>query len=84
MSILHLVPVVTSTVSLRFALDQCFFLGIFLHKDVEAVAKHMLTPYWNTMISTRLAYVIAPLFGSVASTAAILHTTVMISPNTCE
>lgn len=74
MSILHLVPVVTSTVSLWFAFDQYFFLGIFLHKDVEPGAKHVLTPYWNAMISTSLSYVIAPLVGTLASTAAIFTT----------
>ncbi|KAK7742651.1 hypothetical protein SLS63_000216 [Diaporthe eres] len=75
MSILHLVPVVTSTVSLWFAFDQYFFLGIFLHKDVETGAKHVLTPYWNTMIGTGLGYVVAPLVSTIASTVAILSTT---------
>lgn len=75
MSILHLIPVVTSTVSLWFAFDQYFFLGIFLHKDVEPGAKHVLTPYWNTMFRTGLRYVIAPLVGTIASTVAILSTT---------
>lgn len=75
MSFLHLVPVVTSTVSLWFAFDQYFFLGIFLHKDVEPGAKHVLTPYWNTMIGTGLGYVIAPLLCTMASTAAILNNT---------
>lgn len=75
MPVLHLLPVVTSTVSLWFAFDQYFFLGIFLHKDVEPGAKHVLTPYWNTMIGTGLGYVIAPLVGTIASTATILNTT---------
>lgn len=75
MSILHLVPIITSTVSLWFAFDQYFFLGIFLRKDVEPSAKHVLTPYWNTMIGTGLGYVIAPLVGTMTSTATILHTT---------
>ncbi|KAG8161792.1 hypothetical protein KVR01_008779 [Diaporthe batatas] len=75
MSFLHLAPVVTSTVSLWFAFDQYFFLGIFLHKDVELRAKHVLTPYWNTMINTGLGYVVAPLFCTIASTAAILNNT---------
>lgn len=75
MSILHLVPVITSTVSLWFAFDQYFFLGIFLHKEVEPSAKHVLTPYWNTMIGTGLGYIIAPLIGTMASAATILSTT---------
>jgi hypothetical protein len=75
MSLLYLVPVVTSTVSLWFAFDQYFFLGIFLHKDVEPGAKHVLTPYWNTMITTGLQYVIGPLLGTAGATAAILYTT---------
>lgn len=75
MSILHLIPVVTSTVSLWFAFDQYFFLGLFLHKGVEPGAKHVLTPYWNTMIDTGLGYVVAPLIGTIASTIAILSTT---------
>lgn len=75
MSILYLIPVVTSTVSLWFAFDQYFFLGIFLRKNVEPGAKHVLTPYWNTMFSTGLGYVIAPLVGTIASTVAILGTT---------
>lgn len=75
MSILHLVPVVTSTISLWFAFDQYFFLSIFLHKDVEPGAKHVLTPYWNIMIGTGLGYVIAPLVGTMASVAWILNTT---------
>ncbi|KAF5671216.1 integral membrane protein [Fusarium heterosporum] len=75
MSILHLVPVVTSTVSLWFAFDQFFFLGIFLNEKVESHAKETITPYWNTMINTGLPIVIAPLLGTIASTAAILGTT---------
>lgn len=75
MTILHLVPVITSTVSLWFAFDQYFFLGIFLHKDVEPSAKHVLTPYWNTMIGTGLGFIIAPLVGTIASTTTILNTT---------
>lgn len=75
MSMLYLAPVVTSTVSLWFAFDQYFFLGIFLHKDVEPGAKHVLTPYWYIMISTGLGYVIAPLVGTMASIAWILNTT---------
>lgn len=67
MSILHLIPVVTSTVSLWFAFDQYFFLGIFLHKDVEPGAKHVLTPYWNTMFGTGLGYVIAPLVSTTST-----------------
>lgn len=65
----------TSTVSLWFAFDQYFFLGIFLHKDVEPGAKHVFTPYWKTMFSTGLGYVIAPLIGTIASTVAILSST---------
>ncbi|KAL2756320.1 hypothetical protein ACRALDRAFT_1063703 [Sodiomyces alcalophilus JCM 7366] len=75
MSILHLVPVVTSTVSLWFAFDQFFFLGIFLNKKVEPNAKDVITPYWNTMINTGLPIVIAPLLGTIASTIAIVTTT---------
>lgn len=75
MSILHLVPVVSSTVSLWFAFDQYICLSIFLHKDVEPGAKHVLTPYWNIMIGTGLSYVIAPLVGTMASIAWILNTT---------
>lgn len=75
MSILHLVPVITSTVSLWFAFDQYFFLGIFLHKDVEPSAKHVLTPYWSTMIGTGLGYIVAPLIGTMASTVTILNST---------
>ncbi|KAG7406364.1 hypothetical protein LZL87_013643 [Fusarium oxysporum] len=75
MSILHLVPVVTSTVSLWFAFDQFFFLGLFLNKKVEPTAKDTLTPYWNTMINTGLPIVVAPLLGTIASTTAILATT---------
>ncbi|ROT36439.1 hypothetical protein SODALDRAFT_335540 [Sodiomyces alkalinus F11] len=75
MSILHLVPVITSTVSLWFAFDQFFFLGIFLNKKVEPYTKEVITPYWNTMINTGLPAIILPLLGTIASTTAILTTT---------
>ncbi|KAL1866680.1 hypothetical protein Daus18300_006624 [Diaporthe australafricana] len=75
MSVLHLIPVVTSTVSLWFAIDQYFFLGIFLHKDIEPGTKHVLTPDWKTTIATGLGYVIAPLVVTIASTASILNIT---------
>ncbi|WYZ43667.1 hypothetical protein EsH8_VII_000103 [Colletotrichum jinshuiense] len=42
---------------------------------LSQVPKHVLPPYWNTIIGTGLTYVIASLFGIMASTAAILATT---------
>ncbi|WYZ38318.1 hypothetical protein EsH8_III_000232 [Colletotrichum jinshuiense] len=74
MSILHLVPVVSSTITLWLAVDQYLFLGIFLNKKVEPNTKDVLTPYWNRMIDTVVPVIIAPLLVTMASTATILAT----------
>lgn len=74
MAFLYLAPLVTSTVSLWFAFDQFFFLGVFLHEKVKPHAKNVLTPYWNTMIDTGLL-VIAPLLGTMVFTATIITRT---------
>jgi hypothetical protein len=75
MSILHLVPVVTTTTTLVLANDQRLFLRIFLQKEVEPSAKHVLTPYWKIMIDTVVPFVVAPLLGTIGSIGAILYTT---------
>lgn len=72
---LRLISVITLTVSLQFAFEQYLFHSIILNKDVEPGAKHVLTPYWNTMIKAGLTYVIASLLGTMASTVAILAST---------
>ncbi|KAE9572210.1 hypothetical protein CGMCC3_g11688 [Colletotrichum fructicola] len=46
-----------------------------MNKDVEPGAKHVLTPYLNTTIKARLTYGNAPLFGTMASTVAIVAST---------
>ncbi|CAH0021071.1 unnamed protein product [Clonostachys rhizophaga] len=75
MSILHLVPVVTTTTTSVLANDQRLFLRIFLQKEVETNAKHVLTPYWKIMIDTVVPFVVAPLLGTIGSIGAILYTT---------
>ncbi|CAH0050581.1 unnamed protein product [Clonostachys solani] len=75
MSILHLIPVVTSTTTLVLANDQRLFLRIFLQKEVEPNAQHVLTPYWKIMIDTVVPFIVAPLLGTIGSIGAILYTT---------
>jgi hypothetical protein len=60
---------------LALANDQYLFLRIFLQKEVEPNAKHVLTPYWKIMIDTVVPFIVAPLLGTIGSIGAILYTT---------
>lgn len=74
MTILHIAPIVCSTISIWFAFDQWFFLRIFLKKDIEPQTRHFLTSYWTTFADDGIPIVLLGVAGTAASTVAVLTT----------
>jgi hypothetical protein len=74
MTVLHIVPIVCSTISIWFAFDQWFFLRIFLKKDIEPHAHHFLTSYWKSFVDSGVPIVLVGVAGTAASTAVVLST----------
>lgn len=73
-TLLHIGPLVSSTVTLWFSLDQQMFLSIFLNKKVEPQSKDILTPYWQVFFDGGLYRVIAPLVVTMGTCGTIIAT----------
>ncbi|KAK7750070.1 hypothetical protein SLS62_008063 [Diatrype stigma] len=59
MSLLYLVPAISSTCSLFFAWDQFVFLRLFLKKDVQPHGNRLQSSYWKSFFPQAVVVVFA-------------------------
>ncbi|KAL7619781.1 hypothetical protein AAE478_010323 [Parahypoxylon ruwenzoriense] len=72
-TILHLIPVISSTCSLWFAWDQYEFLMLFHKPDLKALSNKLLPSYFTTFFNRGAPRVVALLATTVFSCGTILR-----------
>ncbi|KAI0142979.1 hypothetical protein GGR57DRAFT_372832 [Xylariaceae sp. FL1272] len=73
-TLLHLVPLISSTCSLYFAWDQLFFLSIFLKKDIRHHGSRLQASYWQSLFPTAAPLVIGLIAVTSSSSFYLLRT----------
>lgn len=74
MTLLYLVPLISSTCSLYFAWDQFFFLRLLLKKDIQTHSNRLQASYWKTFFPQAAGIVVGLISITSGSTCAILRT----------
>ncbi|KAK6082624.1 hypothetical protein SCUP515_02379 [Seiridium cupressi] len=72
-TLLRLVPLVTTSCSLWFSMDQHLFLSVFIEQENQALSEPLISPYFRTMFRRGAPRVAALLGATVLSTIANLR-----------